>query len=579
MKSKRTPQLHCAGKARRRIAAAVLLFAFVGLLTTEASAATPCPLTQGFWKNNTSAWALTSLTLGTTTYTAAQAEAILQTPVGSGLSADASLILADQLIAALLNIAAGAVEPSLVASTIADADAALGAGPIPENISPATALGQRMVNDAVVLNNYNNATLPGTCGPPPPPQGSCQPSGSLSVLVQGSNVTSYVPKGRWSNPSFSFPQLTGVSVVNIEGSSVTPTLIPTANIANSCASNSVTAVTVCTANNTDVYLLTGTTLNSTLTSGGFGSIGFSGGSCTSCGVAMDAIRNKAVIGLSLGGGLGFPEAAGFQFLDLGTTPAFETAFASPALSISEGLLLDPIHNLLLSANEDNDYEIANVTTSASPSFFENPVSNVASTSGPGELDSSAEECQTQIALAPAEFTRPSAVFIADLSQATYTPGTPAGTWSAPSQVQILSESVLPCSGASGIAVAQGTHTGVISDEFCSGTSGGFIGTASNITAIALPSTSGSGTPAITDWVTCAIPTPFAVGFDPHTVTAYQSPATGDAVAVIANGNATQVAVVDLTKMLNTTIVPRTVGGHACGSGTLPSTVVSFVSVP
>jgi len=322
---------------------------------------------------------------------------------------------------------------------------------------------------------------------------------------------------------------------------------------------------VCVANNTDVYLLSGTTLNNTLTSGGGGSIGFTGGSCTNCSVAMDAIHNKAVIGLSLNG------TGGFQFLNLATS-TFETAFPSPAPNspfgsrISEDPLIDPIRNLLLSAGESGNYEVINVSNSTSPAFFENPVLNLP------ELDSSGEDCTTGIALAPAEFSGPSNVFVADLTQATFTPGSP-GTWSAPSQVQPLSESNLSA-GASGVAVAQGTHIGIVSGEF-----GGDA-----ITAIALPATSGSGgaIPAITDWVTCSIGNGFSNGFDPHTVTAYQSPNGGDAIAVLANGGATTLAVVDLTKMLDPTIVPRTTGtgfGHACASGTLPGTVVSFITVP
>lgn len=151
----------------------------------------------------------------------------------------------------------------------------------------------------------------------PPPAGSCQPSSSLSVLVTGTNVTSYVPKGSWGSGA------TGVSVVNVEGSSIIPALIPTVNAVNSCASNATTGTTVCTANNTDVYLFSGTTLGSTLASGGSGTISFSGGSCTNCGVAMDALHNKAVIGLSLAG------VGGFQFLDLSTS-TFEPAFPSMA---------------------------------------------------------------------------------------------------------------------------------------------------------------------------------------------------------------------------------------------------------
>jgi hypothetical protein len=161
------------------------------------------------------------------------------------------------------------------------------------------------------------------------------------------------------------------------------------------------------------------------------------------------------------------------------------------------------------------------------------------------------------------------VFIADLTQANFTPGTP-GTWAAPSQVQTLSESVLPAAGPSGIAIAQGTHTGVLSDEFGM----------DFITAIALPGTSGTGTPAISDWVTCELGGGFSLGLDPHTVTAYQSPnGTKDAIALLANNGAASVAKVDLTKMLDPAIVPRTAGGHACAAGTLPATVVTFIPVP
>jgi hypothetical protein len=396
------------------------------------------------------------------------------------------------------------------------------------------------------------------CGQPAssaPPPGSCEPSSSLSVLVSGSNVISYVPKGNWGSSA------TGVSVVNVEGSSITNTLIPTgSDVINSAASNPITGQTVATANNSHVYILKGTGLDPSvspnpLTDAGTGTIGFSGGFPTTSGVAMDAIHNRAVLGLSVAG------APGFQFLDLGSS-TFEPAFASPSGAISEDPLIDPTRNLLLSPSEGNNYEIVNVATSTSPKFFENgPIA-----SG-GDLDSAGEDCTTGIALAPAEFSGPSKVFIADLTQATFTPGTPSGTWTAPSQVQTLSESTLSA-GASGIAVAQGTHTGVVTGEF-----GG-----SSLTAIKLPTTSGSGTPAISDWVTCSI-SGFSMGNDPHTVTAYQSPNGGDAIGLLANGGATELARVDLTKMLDPTTVPRTVGGHGCASGTLPAAAVSPISVP
>lgn len=391
------------------------------------------------------------------------------------------------------------------------------------------------------------------------PQGSCQPSSSLSVLVTGTNAVAYVPKSRWGGGGSP-----GVAVVKVEGT-VTPTPITPAiaDAVNSCASNAITGQTVCTTNSNKVYVINSTgggatsTTGSPLTSAGTGAIGFSGGSCTNCGVAMDATHNKAVVGLSIAG------VPGFQFLNLATA-LFEPAFASLSGEISEDPLIDPIRNLLLSAAENNKYEIVNVATSTTPAFFENAISVS------GELDSSGEDCATGIALAPAEFSAPSRVFIANLSStaATFTAGAP-GTWTAPSQVQSLTESFL-AAGASAIAVAQGAHTGIVSGEF-----GG-----NAITAIALPAAIDTSTavPAISDWVTCTI-TGFSNGFDPHTVTAYQSPNGGDAIAVLSNGAATVLAVVDLTKMLNTTIVPRTVAGHGCASGSLPAAVVTLVAIP
>jgi hypothetical protein len=391
-------------------------------------------------------------------------------------------------------------------------------------------------------------------------QGSCQPSSSLSVLVSGSNVVSYVPKGSWGSAT------TGVAAVNVEGSSITNTLIPTSSVVNSCASNPLTGQTVCTANNTDVYALKGTALDSgvspnPLTSGGSGLLSFSGGVCTNCGVAMDATHNKALLGLSVAG------AGGFQFLNLATN-TFEPAFASMApggfsANISEDPLLDPVRNLLLSANENNNYEIVDVANTTTPAFYENAVAG-----GSGEMDSSGEDCSTGIVLAPFEFSGPSQVYIADISNPTFAPftaGSP-GTWTAPQQVQSLADSFL-AAGASGLAVAQGTHTAVLSGEF-----GG-----NAITALALPTTSGTGaTPAISDWVTCSIPG-WSQGFDPHTLTAYQSPTGGDAIGLLSNSSASLLARVDLTQMLNTTTVPRT--GNACTGGTLPPSVVSFIAVP
>lgn len=128
-------------------------------------------------------------------------------------------------------------------------------------------------------------------------------------------------------------------------------------------------------------------------------------------------------------------------------------------------------------------------------------------------------------------------------------------------------------GADGSAVAQGTHTGVISGEFGGDT----------LTALALPTTSGAGvTPAVQSWVSCQTGADpgghaFSMGGDPHTLAAYQSPTGGHAIALVVNSGATEMAAVDLTAMLNPATVPAT--GDVCNSGTLPSSVERFIPLP
>jgi hypothetical protein len=121
-----------------------------------------CPLTQGYWKNHPDAWPVTTLTLGSQTYTEAELLAILRTPVRG----DASLILAHQLIAAKLNIANGS-DPAPVSATITDADSLLSgfAGTLPYHVRPSSPTGQAMVADAATLDSYNSGQLTPDCTP------------------------------------------------------------------------------------------------------------------------------------------------------------------------------------------------------------------------------------------------------------------------------------------------------------------------------------------------------------------------------------------------------------------------------
>ncbi|HZR29627.1 MAG TPA: RHS repeat-associated core domain-containing protein [Terriglobales bacterium] len=358
-------------------------------------------------------------------------------------------------------------------------------------------------------------------GIPPAVLASCLPTSSLSVLLQGNNVSSYVPNGSWGNGA------QGIRFVPVEGADAPTAAISTPAAVNSCSSNSVTGQTVCTANNTDVYLLRAGTLTNTLKSGSNGVASFSGGSCQNCGVAINAVTNQAVIAMGLSGG------SGVQFLDLNTN-----TFASPILAtgnvISEDISVDPGRNLVLSPGENSEYGLFK-TDNSGTKFFQNRISPG------GEFDSSAEDCTTGIALATMEFT--SSLFITDLSQANFTSGSP-GTWTAPGAVQNFPDFSLSA-GTSGIAIAPGSHLGIVTGEF-----GG-----NGIGVIQLPATAGSGTPAALDWVAANIPAEptgsvFSMGTDPHTVTAYVSPGSNKAFGLVADGGPNFLAVIDLQGLLN-----------------------------
>jgi hypothetical protein len=117
-----------------------------------------CTYSQGYWRNHANAWPVTSLTLGTVTYQAAELMAILDDPArGNGL-----VILVHQLIATKLNIANGA-EPSAAQQAITDADNMIGAlvvPPIGNGYLPPVQTGDL----TETLTEYNEGTIgPGHC--------------------------------------------------------------------------------------------------------------------------------------------------------------------------------------------------------------------------------------------------------------------------------------------------------------------------------------------------------------------------------------------------------------------------------
>lgn len=376
---------------------------------------------------------------------------------------------------------------------------------------------------------------------------------------------------------------------------------------NSCASDPTLGQTVCTANNNDVYVIAGGSFpdfTHILQSSGKGLIGFSGGDCTNCAVAMDPINHWAMIGLSLNGTAGKVNGQpGFQILDLTGpgAPSFEPPVVSPAGNISEAFVFDPQIGLLSASEpwysgEVGNYEVAEIfALDFMPTlmvFYENPIGSGSGEDGP---DASAVDCSSNIAITPMEDSSPTQVYLADLTQADFIPGgsfLSNGTWSdSASQFYTLAGSNLTTYGTTGahngpIAVAQGTsHEGVLGQEFPDQDGG------NTITAFKLNVPYDATTP-FAAWMTCNLGEyfyrwfsvfggwyEFQQGYDPHTLTAYQSPnlnadGTYHSFAVIANGNfpfwslhyASELMVVDLDLMLQ---MSDSKTPHVCDVGTLP----------
>jgi hypothetical protein len=132
----------------------------------NSSTSSGCTYTQGFWKNHASAWPVASLTIGGISYSEQQ----LLDLFGTAPMGDASLILGHQLIAALLNIANGAVPSASVQQAINDAQtwmaANLGSNAgLPYGVDAGSAAGQQATALTQTLDDFNSG-LSGTphCG-------------------------------------------------------------------------------------------------------------------------------------------------------------------------------------------------------------------------------------------------------------------------------------------------------------------------------------------------------------------------------------------------------------------------------
>jgi len=180
--------------------------------------------------------------------------------------------------------------------------------------------------------------------------------------------------------------------------------------------------------------------------------------------------------------------------------------------VSEDISIDPGRGLILSPGEDRQLHPAqNLARRRGFSEFSNFIP------GGGDFDSAAEDCSTGIALSTMEFT--DQLFITDLTQAVFVSGFPAGTWSAPNQIQTFPDFSGFGAGTSGIAVAPGNTTWPSSRENSAPT--GLALFRCHHLRLRHPRRS-----RLCRRRRAPIPPTglgFSLGLDPHTLTAYTSP--------------------------------------------------------
>ena len=128
------------------------------------TAGNKCPLSQGYWKSHAALWSAsaTPMTLGSKTYSKPE----LITLMNTATMTDASVILARQLIAAILNTANGA-NPGPICTAIAQAQTLLSgfSGKLPYSVKVSTPIGKQMVSLANTLEKYNLGALTTGCTP------------------------------------------------------------------------------------------------------------------------------------------------------------------------------------------------------------------------------------------------------------------------------------------------------------------------------------------------------------------------------------------------------------------------------
>ena len=414
-------------------------------------------------------------------------------------------------------------------------------------------------------------------------------SNAPGVLINGTNVSLFVPYSTDNSLKIG----TALKVIeSAPGAAATKTVLLKTGYANSCAASPATGIAVCSAAFGSSYLVRPPNNKvAGFKSGVTKRIHFTGGDCANCGVAIDDAMGLAIVSTSKG-------YLPVQISPFGLQPIISTNDDV----ISGNFGYDPVDHYILSPNyqivnlktfktQNPDYQIIDMSDgtafdlSDKGGFFNAQgtcVTNSGSTTQRDALpDSGAYDVNTGIAYGT--FRSPSDcvpdvvedIALFDLTQATF--DTSTGTWSTSAkQIQTLSEMTDLTNGITGIAIVPGQSLAIVADRREISGSAGFG-------ALSLPTSSGSGTPSIQDWVQAEMPNdpsgkPWQMGFMPNGLTAYASPNNGEGMGVIINRARTYAAVVDIAALLAAPRQTGTMHTISASENLVTDNVVRFVDI-
>ena len=451
----------------------------------------------------------------------------------------------------------------------------------------------------------STATGSATGTPTASPTATAQPAGMTDktsanapgVIITGNTVVAYVPFG--NNAS----NVHGVGQVTIEPSSASAAPVIATDRVNSCTP-AKTGTVVCSGQAGDIDLIVNGAV--TMIPAGTVTNQYAGGDCAGCGAEVDDMLGSKGTGIISTGN-------GFTTLDLSAAnPAPSAFFGAPYQSgtpsgnepVGVNFGYDPVNHRILNANyqvtnlstfasSPPDFQIFDITNPASPvgydlsnaaTFFASSATCGSGTPSTQLPETSAIDTSTQIAYVT--FHTPSACFgsppndiaLFDLTQASFNAGT--HLWSTTGEaIQALTG--IGLNGIDPISIQSSNHLAIVS------------GGSTAFGALALPATSGTGNPAIVDWVGANMPNDpngaAWVGWPtPDGLATYVSPTSSKPMGVMMNVGAgsgpTFLAIVDLQALLNTATTKRDpvnthhVDSSVDGQALITNGIVKFVRI-